>query len=177
MSLLSQFAPFTPGGATKLRSQEFTSSGTFTPSATLLANGGVVFVFLVGAGAGFSSDTPGCGGAVIQKPFTCTGPTTVTIAAAVSPSGGAGGTSSFGSMVAPGGVAPPYRDRGVAQIGAGSSNPIIGGTGQLAVFGTSGFGSGGSNQAAIGVALNSGMGGCSSSTPSGAGYCIVFWME
>jgi hypothetical protein len=54
MSVLSQFT-----GSVKLRYQEFLSTGTFTPSAKLLANGGQVEVFMVGGGAGGGSSNAG----------------------------------------------------------------------------------------------------------------------
>ena len=48
MSTLSQFLA---GGGGKLKYQEFiSSSGTFTPSSKLLANGGQVWVLGVGGG-------------------------------------------------------------------------------------------------------------------------------
>jgi hypothetical protein len=49
MSNLSQFMV---SGGGKLRFQEFTSSGTFTPSAALLAKGGYVWVEMAGGGGG-----------------------------------------------------------------------------------------------------------------------------
>ena len=72
MSVLTDFFP-TGGG--KLRFQEFLTSGTFTPSAKLLADGGWVFVQMAGGGGGGGAAT--AGGVV---------------------SGGNGGTTSFGSV-------------------------------------------------------------------------------
>jgi hypothetical protein len=103
--------------------QEFTSTGTFTPSAALLAKGGFVNIILVGAGGGARSGsisttgTPnsngiaGGGGEVVIKTVKVTGATTVTIGtggtggAAVTAStstagnvGTAGGNSTFGTL-------------------------------------------------------------------------------
>ena len=94
--------PTRNGGA--LRYQEFTSSGLFTPSAALLANGGQVWVrALVGGGAGGGSGVAGSdiygnpygsgglggggGEVLLDRLITLTGPVAVTIG-----SGGSGGT-------------------------------------------------------------------------------------
>lgn len=103
--------------------QQFTSSGTFTPSAALLAKGGFVNIILVGAGGGGRSgdvsttSSPnsgalaGGGGEVVIRTVRVTGAVTVTIGtggaggAAVTAStdtsgnaGAAGGNSLFGSL-------------------------------------------------------------------------------
>lgn len=111
-----------PSGG-KLRYQEFTSSGTFTPSAKLLANGGQLTVVLVGGSGGNGGGDggtsflgrPGHPGEARIRQVTVTGPVTVTIGAGGaagtggSPgsfSGGtAGGSTSFGSASAAGGPA------------------------------------------------------------------------
>lgn len=108
-------------GGGKLKYQEFLSSGTFTPSATLLANGGQVQVFLVGGGGGGGGRAydryggGGGGGGVKTKILTVSGPTSVTIgaggaagqcyAAVSGPNsrGANGGTSYFGSFSVEGG--------------------------------------------------------------------------
>ena len=60
MSNLSQFLA---SGGGKLRYQEFTSSGTFTPSAALLANGGQCYYELIGGGgSGAIGNFSSCGG-------------------------------------------------------------------------------------------------------------------
>lgn len=107
MSNLSSFSPFSSGGGGALKYQEFTSSGTFTPGATLVANGGQVWVQLVSGGAsgagggssGFAGGGGGAGGLKIN-PFTATSAQTVTIGAggtgvSSSTDGNAGGTSSL----------------------------------------------------------------------------------
>jgi hypothetical protein len=107
MSIFTQFFQ----GLSK-RQQIFTSSGTFTPSARLLALGGWVEVICVGGGGGgYASGTikTGGGGAqVTRRIVQVTGNVTVTIGAGgtggITPT--QGGTTSFGSLVtAAGGLA------------------------------------------------------------------------
>lgn len=135
MSVLSQFLS---GGGGKLRYQDFTASGTFTPSTQLLANGGQVMVFLVGGGGGGGggqSNTSngrgggGGGGQVKFVPFTVSAATTVTIGAGGTggtypgtPSG-TGGTTSFGALTAVGGGG------GSNQIGSSTSSQTFIGPG------------------------------------------------
>ena len=125
MSNIGQFLSSIGGGSGgKLRYQEFTSSGTFTPSATLLANGGQCNLLLVGGGggggggvsyAGFSG-AGGCGGGggVIIRPITVSAGVSVIIGAGgagvagingstTGNTGNNGGFSSFGTYVAGGG--------------------------------------------------------------------------
>ena len=109
----------------KLRYQEFTTSGTFTPSAKLIANGGQVTAILVGASGGNGGGDGGTSllgrtghpGEVRILRVTVTGPTAVTIGAAgAGGTGGAssgttnnprpgspGGSTSFGAAIAAGG--------------------------------------------------------------------------
>jgi hypothetical protein len=110
------------------KQQIFTSSGTFTPSARLLALGGWVEVICVGGGGGgyypgsgtFMSG--GGGGAVVRKIVQVTGNVTVTIGAGGT--GGSnptqGGTTSFGSLVTAIGGYP-----GGASYGGASGNGLI----------------------------------------------------
>ena len=114
MSNLSQFV----GGGKVKKTQVFNSSGTFTPSASLLASGGWVDVVCVGGGGGGvligGNGAGGGGGYVVTGTVQVTGNTSVTIGAGGSgtslfgPRGGllagSGGTTSFGNLVvAPGG--------------------------------------------------------------------------
>ncbi|MCX8008273.1 MAG: loricrin-like protein [Patescibacteria group bacterium] len=139
---MSVFTQFLPG---RIRKQQiFTSSGTFTPSARLLALGGWVEVLCVGGGGGGYTDggnvkTGGGGGAVVRRIVQVTGPVTVTIGAGGT--GGtnptSGGTTSFGSLVsAPGGSAGNNAFGGTSGngipsgcaggSGAGGPAPIVG---------------------------------------------------
>lgn len=120
MSNLSEFIG--GGGGGKLRFQEFTSSGTFTPSAALLAKGGRVYYELIGGGSsgaiGHSNAAAIGGDAGTYKTgvITLTGAETVTIGAggaavsatSTNTAGNAGSQSSIGSLAtAAGGIAPP----------------------------------------------------------------------
>lgn len=92
MSNLSQFLS---SGGGKLRYQEFTSSGTFTPSAALLANGGECYYELIGGGSSgavsFNTGHASGGNAGAYKTgvITLTGAVAVTI--------GAGGAAVVGT--------------------------------------------------------------------------------
>jgi hypothetical protein len=92
-----------PASSTKF--EEFLTSGTFTPSAALLAKGGWVWVTLVGAGGGGSSgdiSTPGNnangggggggGEVLLRQRVKLSGAETITLGA-----GGAGGAARTGS--------------------------------------------------------------------------------
>lgn len=124
-SLLQYIAGLVP------KQQIFTSSGTFTPSARLLALGGWVEVLCVGGGGGgyypgtgnFMSG--GGGGAVVKKIVQVSGNVTVTIGSGgtggASPT--AGGTTTFGSLVsAPGGQPGGTTYGGTSGNGLISSN-------------------------------------------------------
>lgn len=98
------------GGGGKIRYQDFTSSGTFTPNTKLLSRGGQVLVLLVaggGAGGGGTNTTTfgsgGDAGQLIERFVTVSGPVTVTIGAGgAGVSGGtgnSGGDSSFGALL------------------------------------------------------------------------------
>lgn len=100
---------FIIAGGGKLRYQDFTSSGTFTPSAELLAKGGQCFVILIaGGGAGgsnnaSSSGQPGDAGEVRREVVTVSGAITVTIGAGgagtFAVAGNPGSNSAFGSLL------------------------------------------------------------------------------
>jgi len=116
---MSNLSDFLSSGGGKLRYQEFTSSGTFTPSAALLANGGQCYYELIGGGgSGAISNLSSCGGdagGYKTGVITLTGAGTVTIGAGgaavsgtVSTAGNAGSASSIGSLVtASGGTGGP----------------------------------------------------------------------
>lgn len=100
---------FIISGRGKLRYQDFTSSGTFTPSAELLAKGGQCFVILIGGGgaggshAGVWSGNPGDAGELKQELVTVSAPVTVTIGAgglgAAYIQGNSGSNSTFGALL------------------------------------------------------------------------------
>ena len=122
---MSNLSDFLASGGGKLRYQEFTSSGTFTPSAALLANGGQCYIEAIGgggsggvqinSGATAASACGGDAGAYVCGPVTVSGPVTVTIGAGGTAvnrsgftgntSGNAGGNTTFGALLtAPGGA-------------------------------------------------------------------------
>lgn len=117
MSNLSEFV-----GGGKLCTQEFLASGTFTPSARLLALGGAVLVEMIGGGgsgalvdnssAAAAFPSGGDAGRKRVEVVTVTGPVAVTIGAggaaattgvAANLDGNDGGDTSFGPLVAKGG--------------------------------------------------------------------------
>jgi hypothetical protein len=102
MANLSDFLPAAGGGGGGIpKYQEFTSSGTFTPTQELIDAGGRVAYLIVGGGQrGNSSGSihvwGGAGGAVLICYATLTSTTacTVTVGAGGASSGAAGGNSS-----------------------------------------------------------------------------------
>lgn len=198
MSSLLQFSP----GLVR-RQQVFTSSGTFTPSARLLALGGWVEVLCVGGGGGgyISGNLRygGGGGNVARSIVQVTGPVTVTVGAGGT--GGSnptfGGNSSFGSLVvAQGGHAANQWEGGSSDWYSYASSPGGGGAGGLSptvIYGTRvGFGAPGvdiyghggagvSNSdwywiPATNAPANTGQGGHAGGN-GGSGIVIVEWWE
>ena len=120
-------------GSKTLHWQEFTASGTFTPSSALIAAGGACWVRVVGGGGGGGGGNAGVnysgggggGGEDITRPATITSAQTVTIGAGGSASasstanGGSGGATSIGSISAAGGVGGTY---GVSSSAGGLSS-------------------------------------------------------
>ena len=145
---MSNLSDFLASGGGKLRYQEFTSSGTFTPSAALLANGGQCYIdeaiggggsggVQINSGAGVASACGGDAGAYICGPVTVSGAVTVTIGAggtAVSrsgisgnTSGNAGGNTTFGALLtAPGGAGGRGDNAGNAGAGGNGAGAIGG---------------------------------------------------
>ncbi len=188
------------GGGSPPQFQDFTTSGTFTPSPRLLEKGGTVMVVLFGGGSGGGS---GAGhGAVPKVVFTkVTGPVSVVIGAGglANTTGGAGnsgGTSSFGAITAPGAPGNSAASTG----GTGAASAVAFGTGHggigLILPGIGAACGGGSHNAASGVVAeaygggyytahapaNLGGGGASSGDVSlnkngGSGRCFVIWWE
>lgn len=183
MSNLSQFL----GGGLTPKFQEFTSSGTFTPSQALIDAGGYIEVFLVGGGCKTSrTDAGGAGGETIltQMYLTSTTGITVTIAAG-STAGSDGGNSFFGGSSA-GGVNITAKGgsnlgRQIQQLGATFS--AISGTSTAAGSGLFGYGGGGARaytgDGVYDAKANSGQGASvySDLTVAGSGYCLIKWYE
>ena len=177
-----------------LKQQVFTESGTFTPSAGLLAAGGSVEVLLVGGGGGgrfaTNANYGGSGGQVIKRVVSVLGATTVTIGApGVTTNAGAstnGGDTSFGSLLAQGGNAPasgPGHTAGEGSGGGGGGPTNI--PGQPGGYGFGGGGGpssscGGANVSTDAVASTGGGGygaAAGNLRAASSGICIVTWWE
>jgi len=168
------------GGGLKPKYQEFLTSGTFTPTQALLDAGGVINVFIVGAGG--SHSTQGAqGGEVLSKNVTITNLTSclVTIGSGVASS--SGGSSSF-SGSSSGGV-------DVFAFGGNNNyqqnNRLGSSWGQYSASvtasagnGTNGYGAGcsvGGNGGVKTPLINSGQG--ANIVAGGSGYCLITWGE
>ena len=187
------------GGGSPPQCQDFTISGTFTPSPRLLEKGGTVMVVLFGGGSGGGA---GAGhGAVPKVVFTkVTGPVSVVIGAGglantTSGVGSPGGTSQFGAITAPG--APGNSVVGTGGAGAASAAFPTGHGGIGLILPGIGAACGGGSHNALSGAVaeaygggyntahapaNLGGGGGSSSSASlnkngGSGRCFVIWWE
>ena len=178
------------GGGGKLRYQDFLASGTFTPSAALLANGGRVYVEMAGGGGsggaydGSGPSVAGGGGSSYwQGVVAVSGAVSVIVGAggakptALCQNGQKGGTTTFGSVSVDGGFGGAYT--GVTNGGAGSGLGMAGNSssagGQGGGFGGGGFGrpdgapySGGGGAGGT-TAANAGAG--------GSGFVRVSWSE
>ena len=187
------------GGGSPPQFQDFTISGTFTPSPRLLEKGGTVMVVLFGGGSGGGA---GAGhGAVPKVVFTkVTGPVSVVIGAGglantTSGAGSPGGTSQFGAITAPGAPGNSAVDAGGAGAGSLAFINNHGGIG-LILPGIGAACGGGSHNATSGALAeaygggysianapaNLGGGGGSSGNASlnkngGSGRCFVIWWE
>ncbi len=187
------------GGGSPPQFQDFTTSGTFTPSTKLLEKGGTVMVVLFGGGSGGGS---GAGhGAVPKVVFTkVTGPVSVVIGAGglantTSGAGNSGGTSLFGAITAlgaPGNTATDTGGTGAASValstGHGGIGLILPGIGAACGGGTHNSTSGavaaayGGGYSTAHAPANLGGGGGSSGVVSlnkngGSGRCFVLWWE
>lgn len=201
MSNFTDFFPAAGGGGGGIpKYQEFTSSGTFTPTQALIDAGGRIGLFVVGGGAGggngTSNGTGGAGGEVIIKynTLTTTSPINVTIGAGgVSTASGASSTfagSSAGGIdiVALGGqfgnntnlqmTAPQNR----LTSGFGGSSFMVGSFGGIsgAGAGVFGYGAGGSvyrGGSGIYIAKANSGSGSGYNSPGGSGFVRVIWFE
>ena len=187
------------GGGSPPQFQDFTISGTFTPSPRLLEKGGTVMVVLFGGGSGGGA---GAGhGAVPKVVFTkVTGPVSVVIGAGglantTSGPGSPGGASQFGAITAPGAPGNSVDSTGGAGAGSQAYPSGHGGIG-LTLPGIGAACGGGANNSTSGAVAeaygggyysahapaNLGGGGGSSGAVSfnkngGSGRCFVIWWE
>jgi len=167
--------------------QVFKTSGTFTPSQTLLDAGGVVEVRCVGGGGASGSYRRGGGssGMDITRRVTVTGPISVTIGAGGHSEKG-GGNTTFGALLIALGGKPGQVYHGGSSSGEGSQPgcPVfVVPYGQvLQQQGGAGGGSGGSGTQSQQVHAppntgGGGSGGGNNSGNGGSGLCIVTWEE
>ena len=192
-----------PGASGKLKWQVLNTSGTFVPSAELLARGGVVRAILVPGGAGGSSGTiggstmyaGGHAGMPIDTLITLTGPTAYTVGAGGL--GGAspqpGGNTSIAGVTATGGIV--NMTNGTGGAGAGSLHngsdggiglvlPIVGpccaGGSRISTSGqpsiSEAWGAASINKAAV-PGKGSGGSGVSANFNGGSGSLVLIWEE
>ena len=194
---MSNFTDFFPaagasGGGGIPKYENFTTSGTFTPSQALIDAGGRIGLFIVGAGQSGQTDGRrgyGGGGGEVKMEFitlTSTNAITVTIGAS---SGGsttfAASTAGAGDIVALGGngkvnnsYTSTYGPRIGAGFGAGQGSNSTHASG--AGSGVLGYGAGGASYIGAGianVAPNSGQGGGFNGKAGGSGFVRVTWFE
>jgi len=187
MANLSDFFPAAGGGGGAIpKYQEFTTSGTFTPTQALIDAGGRIGLFIVGAGQSGSGDTGATGGSggevkMVYITLTNTNSISVTIGA---PSGGsttfaassAGGVDVIAAGGSGGGrISGPYSNYSRQGAGFGGSG-YRGGAGS----GVLGYGAGGSGYVTTGVrtpVANSGSGGGVPGAAGGSGFVRVTWFE
>lgn len=195
MSNFTDFFPAAGGGGGGIpKYQEFTSSGTFTPTQALIDAGGRVSLFMVGGGAGGYNGSwynGGCGGEVIFKFDTLTSTSAITITiAGGGANGAAGGNSIFAGSSAGGtditsfggsNAGSSSRTNFVDNILSSGAPALNNGTGfnYGAQSGTFGYGAGGAGYYEPGIfnpKANSGQGGRYDSV-GGSGFIRVTWFE
>jgi hypothetical protein len=151
MSNLSQFSGGGGGGLTP-KFQEFTSSGTFTPSQTLIDAGGYIEVFLVGGGGSSSSiQYGGSGGEVLIKSMYLTSTSAITVTIGSGGASGNNGSSSFFNAATAGGIdleakAGQASGQFTDRLGAGFTAYATSGVSSSAGSGVLGYGAGGRAQ-------------------------------
>jgi hypothetical protein len=103
MSTFSQFFPAAGGGGLTPKFQDFTSSGTFTPTQALIDAGGYIEVFIVGGGGRTtSSSNPPVGGEVIIQSMYLTSTSSVSVTVGAGATSTTGGNSVFSGASAGG---------------------------------------------------------------------------
>lgn len=193
MANLSDFLPAAGGGGGIPKYQEFTTSGTFTPSQALIDAGGRVFLFMVGAGAsgydGGSWYKGGEGGEVIFIFDTLTNTNSVTITIGSGANSSSGGNTVFNGssaggndITAYGGVYNTSRNVWINNRLSSGSSGVYNGVDQNynAQNGTFGYGAGGAGYYQPGVyspKANSGQGGRYGNIGGGSGFVRITWFE
>ena len=201
MSNFTDFFPAAGGGGGGIpKYQEFTSSGTFTPTQALIDAGGRIAIFVVGAGGGGpgngGSMTGGTGGEVLMNYITLTNTNSITVtigAGGASGNGNPGANTTFAAssagatdVISLGGIGGGISttgtsgyntvDRLTSGFGARQLNTLLGSS---AGSGTFGYGVGGMTYYMSGIKtpkVNSGSGGGSLNS-GGSGFVRVTWFE
>ena len=200
MSNFTDFFPAAAGGGGAIpKYQDFTSSGTFTPTQALIDKGGRVSYFIVGGGekGNYSAGNGAYGGAggQVKMGYATVANTTgcaVTIGAGGSGSGGADGGDSSVAFNSAGGTAVTAKGGSGMNIpGNGSNNGAYVYTGHSGAYAASGahsgvlgYGSGGSGYEStamnaagmLGGPANSGYGG-SRYSDGASGFVRITWHE
>lgn len=198
MANLSSFFPEAGGGGGGgiPMSEEFTASGTFTPSQALIDAGGRIALFIVGAGGGGTdsvyNSSGSTGGEVLMKYITLTSTSSITVTigagAAKGNPGGTGGSTIFAASSAGGvdvtALGGQGGTRSTATNMSGRLSSGFGAAGSSAASGSAGsgvfgYGVGGKVQYNGGMGAppaNSGGGGGYNQS-GGSGFVRVTWFE
>ena len=185
MSNLTDFFPSGGGGLTP-KFQEFTASGTFTPTQALIDAGGYIEVFLVGGGKGGENDQSsqrwgGQGGEaqIVRMYLTSISACTVTIGAGgeQSSTGNPGGSGFFGGAAAGGVDVTSVGGSGGSSPSSLTLNAMISPSWPSYAWdaqrtisagpGVNGYGAGGANQSMGGGAARGGTGSVKPNTGQG----------
>lgn len=184
MSNFTDFFPAASGGGLKPKFEEFTSSGTFTPSQALIDAGGYIEVFLVAGGERGHSNYGGQGGEaqIVRMYLTSTSGCAVVIGAGGSASNGSDGSNSTFSGSSAGGSDITSKGGAYSGYQQGVLSPSWGGEqDRSAGNGIFGYGAGG----AVGIddfggirtaKANSGQG-TSNNYGAASGYCLIKYYE
>jgi len=192
MSDFTDFFPAAGGGGGGIpKYQEFTASGTFTPSQDLIDAGGRIAYIVVGGGErGYGTTHGGCGGAVISG-YTTLNSTTgcaITIGAGGANQNDDGGASGAAFASAGGTTIAAKGGSGLnagyyGAAGAYNSNgySTAAATGTMGMFGRGGGGAGGGNMYGSDPESNGAYGAGASYTygngPAGNGFVRITWFE
>lgn len=191
MSNLTDFFPSGGGGGLTPKFEEFTASGTFTPSQALIDAGGYIEVFLVAGGStgsrNYTDSTGGAGGEVLIKKMYLTSISgcNVTIGAGgvagivtnTTPSNVGGDSIFLGSSA--GGVDLTAKGDGV-KVSPSWGSTTASDKATTASPGVFGYGAGGASNSGGGYydpPPNTGAGAYYAYYPASSGYCLIKWYE
>lgn len=182
MADLTDFFGSGGGGGLTPKFQEFNSSGTFTPSASLIGAGGYIEVFLVGGGGKGGDNSYGAnGGEALFKKMYLTSVSAISVSIGAGATGNTGGGSSFNGSSAGGVDVTAIGGTGGYTTAQESpkASPSWGGYSNYGASGNGvfGYGAGGGPSNGIrGTKPNTGQGSINSGN-GGSGYCLIKWYE